>query len=92
MVLVGSLSLMMMSSLLFSSFKTVGTRARSMRTLILVLSLGMLIFLFSRYVLLAIVVSYVLHGLLSRVLAVFWRRSETPEGKIEPNPVGRSGS
>jgi CDP-diacylglycerol---serine O-phosphatidyltransferase len=91
MVLVGLLSLMMVSTLRFSSFKTVGTRARSMRTIILILSLGMLIFLFSRYVLLAIVASYVLHGLLSRVVAVFWRRSETPEAKIEPNPVGRSG-
>ena len=90
MVLVGLLSLMMVSTLRFSSFKTVGTRARSMRTLILILSLGMLIFLFSRYVLLAIVVSYVLHGLLSRVVAVFWRRSETPEGKIEPNPASPS--
>jgi CDP-diacylglycerol--serine O-phosphatidyltransferase len=92
MVLVGLLSLMMVSTLRFSSFKTVGTRARSMRTIILVLSVAMLIFLFSRYVLLAIVVSYVLHGLLSRVVAMFWRRSETPEGKIEPNPVGRSGN
>ncbi len=92
MVLVGLLSLLMVSTLRFSSFKTVGTRARSMRTIILVLSVGMLIFLFSRYVLLAIVASYVLHGLLSRVAAVFWRRSETAEGKIEPNPVGRSGN
>ncbi len=92
MVLVGLLSLLMVSTLRFSSFKTVGTRARSMRTIILVLSVGMLIFLFSRYVLLAIVASYVLHGLLSRVAAVFWRRSETTEGKIEPNPVGRSGN
>jgi CDP-diacylglycerol---serine O-phosphatidyltransferase len=90
MVLVGLLSVMMVSTLRFSSFKTVGTRARSMRTIILVLSLGMLIFLFSRYVLLAIVVSYVLHGLISRVAAVFWRRSDTSEGKIEPNPVRRS--
>ena len=86
MVLVGLLSLMMVSTLRFSSFKTVGTRARSMRTIILILSLGMLIFLFSRYVLLAIVASYILHGLLSRVVAVFWRRSETPETKDRTKP------
>jgi CDP-diacylglycerol--serine O-phosphatidyltransferase len=90
MVLVGLLSLMMVSTLRFSSFKTVGTRVRSMRTIILALSVGMLIFLYSQYVLLALVVSYVLHGLIARVAAVFWRRSETSEGKIEPNPVGRS--
>jgi CDP-diacylglycerol--serine O-phosphatidyltransferase len=90
MVLVGFLSVMMVSTWRFSSFKTVGTRVRSMRTIILALSVGMLIFLYSRYVLLAIVVSYILYGLLSRMIGVFWRRSESPEAKIEANPVGRS--
>lgn len=90
MLLVGLLSLMMISTLRFSSFKTVGTRARSMRTVILALSVGMLIFLYSQYVLLAIVISYILHGLITRVAAVFWRRSDSTEAKIEPNPVGRS--
>jgi len=90
MVLVGLLSLMMVSTLRFSSFKTVGTRVRSMRTIILVLSVAMLIFLYSQYVLLAIVVTYILYGLVSRVASVFWRRNESAEAKIEPNPVGRS--
>ena len=61
-----------------------------MRTIILALSVGMLIFLYSQYVLLAIVVTYILYGLLSRVVGIFWRRSESPEAKIEPNPVSRS--
>ena len=90
MVLVGLLSLMMVSTLRFSSFKTVGTRVRSMRTIILALAVGMLIFLYSQYVLLAIVVTYILHGLVMRVAAVFWRRGDSAEAKIEPNPVGRS--
>lgn len=90
MMLVGLLSLMMVSTLRFSSFKTVGTRVRSMRTIILALSVGMLIFLYSQYVLLAIVVSYILHGLISRVAGVIWRRTDSAEAKIEPNPVGRS--
>jgi CDP-diacylglycerol--serine O-phosphatidyltransferase len=90
MVLVGFLSLMMVSTLRFSSFKTVGTRSRSMRTIILALSVGMLIFLYSQYVLLAIVISYILHGLLSRVAGIFWRRGDSAEAKIEPNPVSRS--
>jgi CDP-diacylglycerol--serine O-phosphatidyltransferase len=93
MVLVGLLSLMMVSTLRFSSFKTVGTRVRSMRTIILVLAVGLLIFLYSQYVLLGIVLSYILYGLISRVASVFWRRSESADAKIEPNPVGRhSGS
>ena len=90
MVLVGLLSLMMVSTLRFSSFKTIGTRTRSMRTIILAVTVGMLIFLYSQYVLLGIVISYILYGLLSRVASVFWRRSESAEPKIEPNPVGRS--
>jgi CDP-diacylglycerol--serine O-phosphatidyltransferase len=90
MVLVGFLSLMMVSTWRFSSFKTVGTRSRSMRTIILALSVGMLIFLYSQYVLLAIVVTYILHGLLSRVAGIFWRRSDSAEAKIESTPVSRS--
>jgi CDP-diacylglycerol--serine O-phosphatidyltransferase len=84
MTLVGFLSVMMVSTWRFSSFKTVGTRVRSMRTIILALSVGMLIFLYSQYVLLAIVVTYILHGLLSRMVGIFWRRGEAaPEAKIE---------
>jgi CDP-diacylglycerol--serine O-phosphatidyltransferase len=91
MMLVGFLSLMMVSTWRFSSFKTVGTRSRSMRTIILALSIGMLIFLYSQYVLLAIVISYILHGLLSRVAGIFWRRGDSAEAaKIEANPVSRS--
>ena len=90
MVLVGFLSLMMVSTLRFSSFKTVGTRSRSMRTIILALSIGMLIFLYSQYVLLGVVITYILHGLLSRLAGIFWRRSDSAETKIEPNPVSRS--
>lgn len=90
MLLVGFLSVMMVSTLRFSSFKTVGTRSRSMRTVIFILSIGMLIFLYSQYVLLGIVVAYILHGLLSRVFGVFWRRGESTEGKIETSPASQS--
>jgi phosphatidylserine synthase len=90
MVLVGFLSLMMVSTLRFSSFKTVGARRGSMRPVILALAILMLILLYSQYVLLAIVVLYILHGLLSRFIGLFWRRGDAAEAKIEPNPVGRS--
>ena len=39
-------------------------------------AVGTLIFLYSRYVLLAIVVGYIVHGLLSRLIGMFRRRSE----------------
>lgn len=85
MTLMGFLSALMVSTLRFSSFKTVGTRIRSMRTIILVVGIGMLIFLYSRYVLLLLVVSYILHGLLSRLIGAFRRRSELADATIEAN-------
>jgi CDP-diacylglycerol--serine O-phosphatidyltransferase len=85
MTLVGLLSVLMVSTLRFSSFKTVGTRSRSMRTIILAVGVGMLIFLYSRYVLLAIVIGYILHGLLTRVFAIFRRRSEFTEASVQVN-------
>ena len=91
MLLVGLLSLMMVSTLRFSSFKTVGTGSRSMRTIILVLAIGGLIVLYSQYVLLGIVIAYIFHGLLSRVFSMFWRRGDSAETKMETNPITRSG-
>jgi len=90
MLLVGLLSLMMVSTLRFSSFKTVGTGSRSMRTIILVLAIGVLIFLYSQYVLLGLVLAYIFYGLISRVLGIFFRKSSSVETKIETNPVTRS--
>ena len=83
MLLVGFLSVLMVSTLRFSSFKTVGTRRRSMRTIMVVVAVGMLIFLYSRYVLLALVSFYILHGLLSRVIGVFRKRPEVGESLVE---------
>jgi CDP-diacylglycerol--serine O-phosphatidyltransferase len=67
--LVGFLAVLMVSTLRYSSFKSVGTGRRSPRLTILAVALGMmLILLYSRYVLLAVVTAYVLHGLLFK----FW--------------------
>ena len=76
MALVGCLGLLMVSTLRYSSFKTVGTRSRSARlAILLVAAVGMLIYLFSEYVLLILVLLYVLHGLLLRLGSLFRRRS-----------------
>jgi CDP-diacylglycerol--serine O-phosphatidyltransferase len=75
MALVGFLGALMVSTLRYTSFKTAGTRRRSARVMILlVASIGMLIWYFSRYVLLALAILYVTHGLLFRLGAVFRRR------------------
>ena len=86
-VLMGFLSVLMVSTMRFSSFKTVGTSIRSMRTVILALGMLMLIFLFSRYVLLAIVIAYILHGLLSRFAGLFKRRPDLRGSKVEAKEI-----
>jgi CDP-diacylglycerol---serine O-phosphatidyltransferase len=87
MALVGCLGALMVSTLRYTSFKTAGTRKRSARMMILLIaSIGMLAWYFSRQVLLALAILYVVHGLLFRLAAVFRRRpvkealvSVTPE-------------
>jgi CDP-diacylglycerol--serine O-phosphatidyltransferase len=76
MALVGCLGFLMVSTLRYSSFKTVGTRSRSARlAILLVAAAGMLIYLFSEYVLLILASLYVLHGLVLRLGTLFRRRS-----------------
>ena len=87
MGLVGFLSVLMVSTLRFSSMKTVGTRSRSMRTIILVVAFAMIIFLYSRHVLLLLAIVYILHGLFSRVIGLFHRRSDRAEAKVEIKPT-----
>lgn len=75
--LVGCLSALMVSTIRYSSFKSVGTRRRSTRVMILLMaSFVMLIWLYSRYVLLALMMAYVLHGIVLRVGAIFRRHPE----------------
>jgi CDP-diacylglycerol--serine O-phosphatidyltransferase len=76
MALVGVLGAMMVSTLRYTSFKSVGTRRRSARVIILLVALGALVWLFSRHVLLAITIFYVLHGLIFRLGAIFRRHPD----------------
>ena len=65
---VALLSFLMVSTVRYSSFKTVGAKKRSTRLVILgVIAAGMLVWLFSRYVLIALITVYILHGLLMRL-------------------------
>jgi CDP-diacylglycerol--serine O-phosphatidyltransferase len=83
--LVGVLGALMVSSIRYSSFKTVGTKRRSTRMVILlVAALGMLIWLYSRYMLLLLAVIYATHGLLSRAWGLVRRRPD-PEPATQEN-------
>ncbi|MGB8508876.1 MAG: phosphatidylcholine/phosphatidylserine synthase [Pyrinomonadaceae bacterium] len=68
MALIAILSALMVSTLRYSSFKTIGAGKRStMKAMIIIAAMGMLIWLYSRYVLLFIVAAYVSHGILLRL-------------------------
>jgi len=75
MVLVAFLALLMVSTLRFSSFKSVGTGRRDARLMIGIIALVGLIYLYSQWVLLILVSAYLVHGLLLRGITSFSRRS-----------------
>jgi len=77
MALVGILGALMVSTIRYSSFKTVGTKRRSTRLVILVVAgLCTLIWLYSRYMLLLIAGVYALHGLVIRLFNIVRRRPD----------------
>jgi CDP-diacylglycerol--serine O-phosphatidyltransferase len=76
MALVGVLGALMVSTIRYSSFKTIGTHRRSARVVILLVAIGALIWLFSRHVLLAITILYILQGLVFRLAAIFRRHPD----------------
>jgi phosphatidylserine synthase len=58
----------MVSTVKYSSFKTIGSGRRSTRMVILgVAATGMLVWLYSRYLLISFVTLYILHGLVMRL-------------------------
>src|SRR5919107_450128 len=67
MGLVAVLAALMVSTIRYSSFKTLGGGRRStIKVMPAIAAVGMLVWLFSRYVLLALILTYVLSGLVSR--------------------------
>jgi CDP-diacylglycerol---serine O-phosphatidyltransferase len=80
MGLVAVLAVLMVSTIRYSSFKTVGaSRSSTIKVVPIIAAIGMLIWLYSRYVLLAIVSLYVIHGILFRLLALFRFRQPAAE-------------
>jgi len=75
MVLVAFLGLLMVSTLRFTSFKSLGAGRRDARLVIGLIALVGLIYLYSQWVLLILVAGYLVHGLLWRGLTSFGRRA-----------------
>lgn len=81
MGLVALLGGLMVSSFRYSSFKSVGGAGRgAARMIIMVAAAGMLVWLYSRYFLLALVTAYVMHGVLSRLLSFGRGRQSAQQG------------
>ena len=86
MVLVAFLSVLMVSTLRFTSFKSIGTGRRlSARMAIGMIAIAALIYLYSQWVLLLLAVAYVAHGLLSRGLTAVGRRSPDKSAELHEN-------
>ena len=75
MILVACLGLLMVSTLRFTSFKSIGTGRKDARLAIGLIGLIGLLYLYSQYVLLILVSGYIDHGLLWRGVTSFTRRS-----------------
>lgn len=82
MVLVAVLGVLMVSTLRYTSFKTAGFGRRNLYLLLVVAAVGMLIYLYSRYVLLILSALYVGHGVVWYILTMFRRRPE-PEHAVD---------
>lgn len=77
-ILLGILGLLMVSTLRYTSFKTVGTGKTNIYIVLLIVALGMFIWLYSQYALLILSGLYVSHGIIWYVLSFLSpRRKET---------------
>lgn len=84
-VLMVVLGLLMVSTIRYSSFKTAGTGRQSIYLILVIAALGMLIWLYSQYMLFGIAFAYVAHGIVWYFFSLFTpKRRETTEERSEP--------
>ncbi|REJ78910.1 MAG: phosphatidylcholine/phosphatidylserine synthase [Acidobacteria bacterium] len=76
-VLTASLGLLMVSTLKYTSFKNVGTGRRNFYLILVLGTIGMLIWLYSQYVLLLLAATYVGHGVVWYLMGLLRTRSGT---------------
>ena len=83
MVLLAVLGLLMVSTVRYTSFKTTAAGRRSLYLILIIAATGMLVWLYSRYVLLALALAYVSHGIIWYVLNLFRRPKHVKESQSE---------
>lgn len=74
MVLIAVLGVLMVSTIRYTSFKSMGTGRNNLYLVLLVAAVGMLMWLYSQYVLLILAAAYVSHGVIWHILSMFRRR------------------
>ncbi len=88
MVLMICLGLLMVSTIRYTSFKNAGTGKGNLYIILGIAAIGMLVWLYSQYMLLILSGIYVAHGIIWYILGLF-RSSKSVEAEIEsnqPNP------
>ena len=85
MLLIAVLGVLMVSTLRYSSMKTVGTGRRNLYLVLVIAAIGMLMWLYSQYVLLILSVAYVSHGILWYFLSML--RPRTVRDTTEERPA-----
>jgi len=83
MILILVLGILMVSTLRYTSFKSVGSGRRNLYILLLIAAVGMAIWLYSRYVLLIISGAYVSHGVIWYVASLLQPRGAPVTQEIE---------
>jgi CDP-diacylglycerol--serine O-phosphatidyltransferase len=74
MALVAILGVLMVSTLRYTSFKTAGMGRRNLYIVLLIAAVGMLVWLYSQYVLLIVSTAYVSHGVIWYFFSLMRRR------------------
>lgn len=74
MILIAVLALLMVSTIRYTSFKSAGTGRRNLYLVLVIAAVGMLIWLYSNYVLLILSGIYVASGIILYILSLFRRR------------------
>jgi CDP-diacylglycerol--serine O-phosphatidyltransferase len=84
MVLIAVLGVLMVSTIRYSSMKTVGTGRRNLYLVLVIAATGMLMWLYSQYVLLILSAAYVSHGVIWYLFSMFKRRP-SPAAEAQPH-------
>lgn len=79
MVLLAVLGVLMVSTIKYSSFKSKGTGRRNLYLILLIAAVGMLIWLYSKYVLIGLSIIYVSHGIIWQLFSMLRPRKAEAE-------------